>query len=183
MIPTLQACMLSSSMFHTMSCHDSRTTWQRIDHASILIALYGTYVRVIVNNFDCFPQHKALHLVTVTALFGSVLYLKTKTSSGSRVSLPLFLFMALYSVAPFAHWVSLSHLQTNTNITDTVGTCHRSFNCLVFTYQYYRCSGGWCSHTWWRVPGSSSTSPTSRRSAAALGSLISTAPVTRSGTS
>jgi len=117
---TYQACMLSSSMFHTMSCHDSRTTWQRIDHASILIALYGTYVRVIVNNFDCFPQHKAVHLVTVTALFGSVLYLKTKTSSGSRVSLPLFLFMALYSVAPFAHWVSLSHLQTNTNVTDTM---------------------------------------------------------------
>lgn len=109
-------------MFHTMSCHDSRTKWQRIDHASILIALYGTYVRVIINNFDCFPHHKAVHLVTVTALFGSVLYLKTKTSSGSRVSLPLFLFMALYSVAPFAHWVSLSHLQTNTNVTDTVGT-------------------------------------------------------------
>jgi len=117
---TYQACMLSSSMFHTMSCHDSRTTWQRIDHASILIALYGTYVRVIVNNFDCFPHHKAIHLVTVTTLFGSVLYLKTKTSSGSKVSLPLFLFMALYSVAPFAHWVSLSHLQTNTNVTDTM---------------------------------------------------------------
>jgi len=116
---TYQACMLSSTAFHTMSCHDSRQSWNKLDQASILLALYGTYVRVIINNFQCFPQYKVVHLATVTTLFATVLYYKYK-GGGSRVSLPLFLTLALYSVAPFAHWVSLSHFVENSNVNDTV---------------------------------------------------------------
>ena len=111
--------MLSSTAFHTMSCHDSRQSWNKLDQASILLALYGTYVRVIINNFQCFPQYKVVHLATVTTLFATVLYYKYK-GGGSRVSLPLFLTLALYSVAPFAHWVSLSHFVENSNVNDTV---------------------------------------------------------------
>lgn len=121
---TYQGCMLSSSLFHTMSCHDSRPSWQRLDHASILIALYGTYVRVIINNFQCFPGHQTVHLAVVTILFGTVLFMKYWNSGHkspkSQVSLPLFMALALYSVAPFAHWVSLSNLIVNSNVTNTM---------------------------------------------------------------
>ena len=107
-----------------MSCHDSRPSWQRLDHASILIALYGTYVRVIINNFQCFPGHQTVHLAVVTILFGTVLFIKYWNSGHkspkSQVSLLLFMALALYSVAPFAHWVSLSNLIVNSNVTNTV---------------------------------------------------------------
>jgi len=119
---TYQACMLSSSLFHTMSCHDTRTSWQRLDQSSILLALYGTYVRIIINNFQCFPVYRGLHLGLVTIMFGTVLFMKSRSGPDqkARVSLPLFLCLALYSVAPFAHWVSLSHMVLNTNITNTM---------------------------------------------------------------
>ena len=103
-----------------MSCHDSRQSWNRLDQASILLALYGTYVRVIINNFQCFPQYKVVHLTTVTILFGTVLFNKYKGVGGTRVSLPMFLSLALYSVAPFAHWVALSQSIENSNVTNTV---------------------------------------------------------------
>merc|ERR1712066_995349 len=74
---TYQACMLSSSLFHTMSCHDTRTSWQRLDQSSILLALYGTYVRIIINNFQCFPVYRGLHLGLVTIMFGTVLFMKS----------------------------------------------------------------------------------------------------------
>ena len=110
--------MLSSSLFHTMSCHTTRPLWQKLDHVSILVALYGTYVRVIINNFTCFPHYQNIHLAVVTLLFGSVISLKY--SGATKVSLPLFLSLALYSIAPFLHWVQLSHFIENTNVTNTV---------------------------------------------------------------
>ena len=42
------------------------------------------------------------------------------------MTLPLFLSLALYSLAPFAHWISLSNLIENTNVTDTVSSLHSS---------------------------------------------------------
>ena len=98
---------------------------------------------MIVNNFHCFPGYQAGHLTTVTILFGSVLFLKCTGSCSRyisviyicniyniyniynlccRVTLPLFLSLALYSLAPFAHWISLSSLLENTNVTDTVSS-------------------------------------------------------------
>ena len=117
--------MLSSSLFHTFLCHSAvvKSTWQKMDHACILIALYGTYVRIIVNNFQCFPMVRLAHLSLVTVLFGSVLWMKYKprTRSGpSRVSLPMFFMVALYSVAPFGHWIQLSPSVQNTNVDSTV---------------------------------------------------------------
>ena len=114
--------MLSSSLFHTMSCHVTRPAWQKLDHVSILIALYGTYVRVIINNFTCFPNYQTIHLTVVTILFGSVIGLKFLSSSEphSKVSLPLFLTLALYSILPFLHWIQLSPFIENSNVNTVV---------------------------------------------------------------
>ena len=115
--------MMSSSLFHTMSFHTTRSAWQRLDHVSIMVALYGTYVRVIINNFSCFPHYQSLHLAVVTILFGSVIFLKSFGSSygpTQKASLPLFLGLALYSIAPFIHWVQLSHFIENSNVTSLV---------------------------------------------------------------
>ena len=91
-----------------------------------------------------------LHLGLVTIMFGTVLFMKSRSGPDqkAKVSLPLFLCLALYSVAPFAHWVSLSHLVLNTNITNTVIS-------LILTNKWglnyfiiiFRCSGGCCSLT------------------------------------
>jgi len=120
---TYQACMLSSSLFHTFICHSApvKAAWQEMDHACILIAMYGTYVRIIINNFQCFPVVRTTHLTIVTALFGSVLWLKYKPRSGtSKVSLPMFFTVALYSAAPFGHWVHLSSSVENSNVDSTM---------------------------------------------------------------
>lgn len=122
---TYQACMISSSLFHTFLCHSAvvKTTWRQMDHACILIAMYGTYVRIIVNNFQCFPMVRLAHLSLVTVLFGSVLWMKYKPrarSGPSRVSLPMFFMVALYSVAPFGHWIQLSPSVQNTNVDSTM---------------------------------------------------------------
>ena len=116
--------MMSSSLFHTMSCHATRSAWQRLDHVSIMVALYGTYVRVIINNFTCFPHYQTIHLTVVSLLFGSVISLKYFSNSNpkSKVSLPLFLALALYSVAPFLHWVQLSQFIENTNVNTGVSS-------------------------------------------------------------
>lgn len=120
---TYQACMLSSSLFHTFLCHSAevKTTWQELDHACILVALYGTYVRIIVNNFQCFPVYLLAHLSLVTTLFASVLWMKYRPrSSPSKVSLAMFLTLALYSIAPFGHWIQLSPFIENTNVSPTM---------------------------------------------------------------
>ena len=115
--------MLSSSLFHTFICHSEvvKAAWQEMDHACILIAMYGTYVRIIINNFQCFPMVRLTHLSLVTILFASVLWLKYKPRSGSsKVSLPMFFTVALYSVAPFGHWIQLSPSLENSNVDSTV---------------------------------------------------------------
>jgi len=120
---TYQACMLSSSLFHTFLCHSAKvkTAWQELDHACILIAMFGTYIRIIINNFNCFPSIRLLHLILVTLLFGSVLYLKySPASSNTKVSLPLFFSVAIYSVAPFTHWIHLSQEIENSNVDSTM---------------------------------------------------------------
>jgi len=120
---TYQACMLSSSLFHTFLCHSAvvKAAWQQLDHGCILIAMYGTYIRIIINNFQCFPMVRMGHLSIVTLLFGSVLWLKYKPRSGSpKVSLPMFFTVALYSAAPFGHWIHLSPSIENSNVDFTM---------------------------------------------------------------
>ena len=50
-------CMLSSTLFHTFSCHSeaAHKSWRYTDHFGILFALFGTYVSLICNTFACFP--------------------------------------------------------------------------------------------------------------------------------
>ena len=52
-----QVCMLSSTLFHTFSCHSeaAHKSWRYTDHFSILFALFGTYVSLICGTFSCFP--------------------------------------------------------------------------------------------------------------------------------
>ena len=52
-----QICMLSSSLFHTFSCHSeaAHKSWRFTDHFSILFALFGTYISIICSIFSCFP--------------------------------------------------------------------------------------------------------------------------------
>merc|ERR1711936_294437 len=116
----IQACMLSSSLFHTFLCHSAvvKASWQELDHACILIALFGTYFRIIVNNFQCFPTILLAHLLLVTSIFGSVFWIKYRArSSPTKVPLALFLMLALYAVAPFGHLIHLSTLVQQTNVT------------------------------------------------------------------
>ena len=42
--------MILSSMFHTFLCHSERVKykWKEADHSGILIALWGTYTRLVV---------------------------------------------------------------------------------------------------------------------------------------
>ena len=105
--------MLSSALYHTMSCHSSSLSWLCLDQSSILIAVYGTSVKVIVNHFHCFPQQKNLHLVLVTVLSVlsiSTLFLKVRslvTGLVTRVIPLVLLLMALHHVFIMAHWVYL----------------------------------------------------------------------------
>ena len=111
--------MLSSALYHTMSCHSSSLSWLCLDQSSILMAVYGTSVKVIVNHFHCFPQQKNLHLFLVTLLFISALFLKVRSLiSGlvSRVTPLVFLFMALHSVFIMAHWVYLGQHLERSNV-------------------------------------------------------------------
>jgi len=120
---TYQACMLSSSLFHTFLCHSAvvKEAWQELDHACILVAMFGTYVRIIINSFQCFPVVRTAHLSIVTVLFSSVLWLKYKPrTNSSKVSLPMFFTVALYSIAPFGHWVLLSSSLENNNVDSTM---------------------------------------------------------------
>ena len=110
--------MLSSALYHTMSCHSSSLSWLSLDQSSILLALYGTSVKVIVNNFHCFPQQKNLHLFVLTGLLVSALFLKVRaliTGVVSRVTLLMFLFLAIHSVVIMAHWVHIAQHMANSD--------------------------------------------------------------------
>jgi predicted membrane channel-forming protein YqfA (hemolysin III family) len=49
--------MLSSTLFHTFSCHseEAHDSWQETDHLGILCALFGTYISLLSIVFSCFP--------------------------------------------------------------------------------------------------------------------------------
>jgi len=118
---TYQACMLGSSLFHTFLCHSegAKHQWQQIDHAGILLALWGTYTRIIVTNFSCFPAWQCCHLAAVSTLFALVFYKKWQASQEAKGGVQLYLFLALavYAVAPFAHWISISPSLLNHGVT------------------------------------------------------------------
>jgi predicted membrane channel-forming protein YqfA (hemolysin III family) len=121
--------MLTSSLFHTFLCHSAaaKAAWQRADHAAILLALWGTYIRIIVTNFSCWPTWLVAHLAAVSLLCWLVLRLERCTGSGGgngsggkrsrTVVLPLFLALALYAVAPFAHWIVITSSLAHSNVT------------------------------------------------------------------
>lgn len=107
------ACMLSSTLFHTFSCHseDVHKYWRYTDHFGILAALFGTYVSLISNTFTCFPPWKYVHLSVVIALFIWVILFKCistkKKSSNCEIPLDIFIYVATYSAVPIAHWAWL----------------------------------------------------------------------------
>jgi predicted membrane channel-forming protein YqfA (hemolysin III family) len=126
----VQVCMLMSSLFHTFLCHSEATkaSWQRADHAGILLALWGTYTRLIVTNFSCFPAWLTCHLAAMSLLCGLVLAVRggggegekgAGTAGGAtrRVVVPLFMGVALYAVAPFAHWIVITESLAQNNVT------------------------------------------------------------------
>ena len=110
MFRIFQVCMLSSTLFHTFSCHSeaAHKSWRYTDHFGILFALFGTYVSLICNTFACFPPWKQIHLSAVIALFTWVILVKCIANSDNcRIPLDIFIYVALYSALPIAHWVWL----------------------------------------------------------------------------
>jgi len=108
-----QVCMVNSAAFHTFLCHSKETkaTWHSADHCGILLAFLGTYIRIIITTLRCFPEERLAHLTIVFLLFGTVIAFKYWPGSRGDAKVPLSLFyaLALYVIAPFAHWVHLSH--------------------------------------------------------------------------
>lgn len=137
---TYQVCMLFSSLFHTFLCHSEKVkvTWQEADHAGILLALWGTYARLIVTKFSCFPVSLCFHLFCISSIFGLVFFNKFRSlfvtsKNGSKdadssekrengVQLYLFLALSLYAVAPFAHWISISPALVQHNVNSQMIT-------------------------------------------------------------
>ena len=60
---TYQVCMLASSLFHTLSCHESGPRWLSLDQASILLALYATYAKFLLTQLSCWPHHQVTRAV------------------------------------------------------------------------------------------------------------------------
>jgi len=103
------ACMLSSALFHTFSCHSEEVhrSWRYTDHFGILFALFGTYVSLICNTFACFPPWKEVHLSVVITLFIWVVSVKINRNGDCRIPLDIFIYVTLYSAIPIAHWTWL----------------------------------------------------------------------------
>jgi len=118
-----QTCMLMSCLFHTFLCHSehAKLGWQEADHAGILLALWGTYTRIIVTNFSCFPVWLMSHLSVICSIFFLVFLTRfrnrSKRAKKGGVQLYLFLALALYAVAPMAHWISISPNLVEHNVT------------------------------------------------------------------
>merc|ERR1712032_944740 len=108
-----QVCMVNSAAFHTFLCHskEAKATWHSADHCGILLAFLGTYIRIIITTLRCFPDERLAHLTIVFLLFGTVIAIKYRPGGHGDAKVPLSLFyaLALYVIAPFAHWVHLSH--------------------------------------------------------------------------
>ncbi|TRY79575.1 hypothetical protein TCAL_11192 [Tigriopus californicus] len=109
-----QFCMLSSSLFHTFSCHseNAHKSWLQFDHFGIFFALFGTYISFICDTFTCHPGWKTLHLSVVVFIFAVIGYLRyspTLDSSPRTTKIQLFFFVAMgmYALIPFAHWACL----------------------------------------------------------------------------
>jgi len=126
-----QICMGSSALFHTFLCRSKTTkeVWQRADHAGILVALVGTYVRIIVTNFSCFPIFQLGHLTAVLTIFLTVAMAKygrylfishPLPHEHYKVGLPLFLGLSSYAVAPFSHWILLSPILQQNHVTNAM---------------------------------------------------------------
>ena len=102
-----QVCTLSSTLFHTFSCHSeaAHLSWRVTDHFGILFALFGTYISLISNTFLCFPPWREIHLSAVMVLFSWVIFEKCRKRA--RIPLDIFISVALYSAIPIAHWAWL----------------------------------------------------------------------------
>ena len=81
------------------------------EQAGILLSLFATYVRVLVTIFHCHPILRAAHLSVVCLLFTSVILLHFgrggKRDTSAAPILP-FVGIAVYAVAPLAHWATVS---------------------------------------------------------------------------
>lgn len=103
-------CMLSSTLFHTFSCHSeaAHRSWRFTDHFGILFALFGTYVSLISNSFRCNPPWMQLHLIAVFLLFIWVIFVKILGCvKDAKIPLDMFILVALYSTIPITHWIWL----------------------------------------------------------------------------
>lgn len=112
-LTSYMVCMLSSTLFHTFSCHSesAHRSWRYTDHFGILFALFGTYISLISNTFSCFPPWKQVHLSAVIGIFLVVVICLASANSAHecshRIPLTLFVYVTLYSAIPIAHWVWL----------------------------------------------------------------------------
>ena len=89
------------------------------EQAGILLSLFATYVRVLVTIFHCHPILRAAHLSVVCLLFTSVILLHFgrggKRDTSAAPILP-FVGIAVYAVAPLAHWATVSE---STSVSST----------------------------------------------------------------
>ena len=100
-------------------CRHSRTilaiSFQRLQ-AGILVSLFGTYVRVLVTIFHCHPLLRDAHLAVVCLLFTSVILLHFARGGGDTAPTLPFVGIAVYAVAPLAHWATVSE-STSVSVT------------------------------------------------------------------
>ena len=84
------------------------------EQAGIFLSLFATYVRVLVTIFHCHPILRAAHLSVVCLLFTSVILLHFGRDNSAPI-LP-FVGIAVYAVAPLAHWATVSE---STSVSST----------------------------------------------------------------
>ena len=81
---------------------------KKLHQAGILLSLFGTYVRVLVTIFHCHPFIRTTHLAVICLLFTSVVVLNFGKSGRDSSPILPFIGIAVYAVAPLAHWASVS---------------------------------------------------------------------------
>jgi len=120
-ICSYQTALTASALFHTFLCHGPQASqfWLQLDRAGILLSLFATYVRLLVTIFHCHPILRAAHLSVVCLLFTSVILLHFgrggKRDTSAAPILP-FVGIAVYAVAPLAHWATVSE---STSVSST----------------------------------------------------------------
>jgi len=117
-ICSYQTSLAASALFHTFLCHGPQASqfWLRLDRAGILVSLFGTYVRVLVTIFHCHPLLRDAHLAVVCLLFTSVILLHFARGGGDTAPTLPFIGIAVYAVAPLAHWATVSE-STSVSVT------------------------------------------------------------------